>query len=57
MLEKLIDDELLMIKSKELKIKVSNREAKAEAKKQRALIEDMENDEKVKAAINGWLIL
>ena len=53
MLEKLIDDELLMIKSKELKIKVSNREAKAEAKKQRALIEDMENDEKVKAAING----
>jgi uncharacterized protein YqgV (UPF0045/DUF77 family) len=37
MLEKLIDDELLMIKSKELKIKVSNMETKAEVKKQKVL--------------------
>jgi uncharacterized cupredoxin-like copper-binding protein len=41
--EKAIDKELLLEKAKELKINVSNKEAKAEAKKQRDLYEDMLN--------------
>ena len=41
MLEKVIDEELLLEKAKDLKISVSDKEAKAEAKKQRKLFEEM----------------
>ena len=57
--EKAIDEELLLDKAKELKINVSNKEAKAEAKKQRDLYEDMlkkaDNKDEIKTTFNDLM--
>jgi hypothetical protein len=59
MLDKLIDDELILIKAKELKITVTDKEAKAEAKKQRDLYEDAlqkaDNKNEVKTTMDDFI--
>jgi hypothetical protein len=50
-IEKLIDNELLFIKSKELKISVTDDETKAEVQRNRDLIEKADNKEEAKAII------
>lgn len=50
-IEKLIDNELLLTKSKELKIRVTDDEAKAEVQRNRELIEKADNKEEAKALI------
>lgn len=58
-IEKAIDEELLLEKAKELKINVSDKEAKAESKKQRKLYEDMPkntaNKDEVKTTLNNLI--
>jgi hypothetical protein len=58
-LAKLIDDELLISKAKELKISVSDKEAKSEAQKQKKIIEDMlikaNNSEEIKNTIDNFI--
>lgn len=56
MIEKLINDELLLIKAKDLKIKVTDKEAKAETEKNRELIERAEDIEDVKATIEDIIL-
>ncbi|ERI93901.1 hypothetical protein HMPREF1982_01336 [Clostridiales bacterium oral taxon 876 str. F0540] len=59
MIEKLLDDELILLKAKELKITVTDKEAKAEAKKQRNLYEDTlqkaDNKDEVKATMDDFI--
>lgn len=56
-IEKAIDNELLFEKAKDLKISVSDKEAKAEAKKQRNLYEDMlktaDNKNEIRTAMDN----
>lgn len=55
MLEKLIEDELLLVKAKELKINISDKEAKAEMLKQKDLIDKADNKNEAKAIINDFI--
>lgn len=55
MLEKLIDDQLLLIKAKELNLSVSDNEAKAEMQKQKDLIESAINKEEVLATLKDFI--
>jgi hypothetical protein len=59
MLEKLIDDELILLKAKELKVTVTDKEAKAEAKKQKDLYENtlkkVNNKNELKAAMDDFI--
>lgn len=58
-IEKAIDEELLLEKAKELKINVSDKEAKAESKKQREIYEDTPkntaNKDEVKTTLNNLI--
>lgn len=54
MLEKLIEDEMLLVKAKELKINISDKEAKAEMLKQKNLIDKAHNNE-AEVIINDFI--
>lgn len=52
MIEKIIDDELLLTMADKLKVNASDDEAESEMKKQRSLIEKADNKSEIKETIN-----